>query len=54
LAAKSYIRTEDKIELKRIWYTRNKVIHPSGTRPERAEVEVMIAFGNLFWPTCGS
>lgn len=44
LAAKSYIRPEDKIELQRVWQTRNKVVHPSGKRPERAEVEVMIDF----------
>ena len=44
LAAKGYIRPEDKPELKRIWLTRNKVVHPSGKRPERAEVEVMIDF----------
>ena len=44
LAEKGYIRLEDKPELKRIWFTRNKVVHPSGNRPEREEVEVMIDF----------
>ena len=44
LAEKGYIRQEDKPELKRIWSTRNKVVHPSGKRPEREEVEVMIDF----------
>jgi len=44
LAEKGYIRQEDKPELKRIWFTRNKVVHPSGKRPEREEVEVMIDF----------
>jgi hypothetical protein len=44
LAEKGYIRLEDKPELKRIWSTRNKVVHPSGKRPEREEVEVMIDF----------
>jgi hypothetical protein len=44
LAEKGYIRREDKPELKRIWSTRNKVVHPSGKRPEREEVEVMIDF----------
>jgi hypothetical protein len=44
LAEKGYIRQEDKPELKRIWFTRNKVIHPSGERPQREEVEVMIDF----------
>jgi hypothetical protein len=44
LAIKGYIRPEDKIELQRVWQTRNKVVHPSGKRPERAEVEVMIDF----------
>ena len=44
LAEKGYIRQEDKPELKRIWFTRNKVIHPAGTRPQREEVEVMIDF----------
>ena len=44
LADKGYIRQEDKPELKRIWFTRNKVIHPAGTRPQREEVEVMIDF----------
>lgn len=42
LATKGYIRPEDKIELQRVWQTRNKVVHPSGKRPDRAEVEVMI------------
>lgn len=44
LAGRGYIRSEDKIELQRIWQTRNRVVHPSGKRPERAEVEVMIDF----------
>ena len=42
LEAKGYIRPEDKVELQRVWDTRNKVVHPSGERPERVEVEVMI------------
>jgi hypothetical protein len=44
LRAKGYIRPEDKVELQRVWGTRNKVIHPSGKRAEREEVEVMIDF----------
>lgn len=44
LVAKHYIRPEDKIELQRVWRTRNKVVHPEGARAERAEVEVMIDF----------
>jgi len=44
LAEKGYIRQEGKPELKRIWSTRNKVVHPSGKRPEREEVAVMIEF----------
>jgi hypothetical protein len=42
LAAKGFIRPEDKIELQRVWQTRNRVVHPSTKRPEREEVEVMI------------
>lgn len=30
LAEKGYVRQEDKPELRRIWLTRNKVIHPPG------------------------
>jgi len=33
LGAKGIIRTEEKIELIRIWKTRNKVVHPAGSRP---------------------
>ena len=42
LATDNHIRLEDKCELKRIWSTRNKVVHPSGPRAEREEVAVMI------------
>lgn len=42
LEAKGYIRPEDKVELERVWDTRNKAVHPSGKRAEREEVEVMI------------
>lgn len=42
LADKGTIRVEDKIDLDSVWKTRNKVVHPLGSRPERAEVEVMI------------
>ena len=44
LGAKGYIRPEDKVELQRVWDTRNKVVHPTGERAEREEVEVMIDF----------
>jgi hypothetical protein len=42
LEAKRYVRPEEKVELQRVWETRNKVVHPTGERPERVEVEVMI------------
>jgi hypothetical protein len=44
LEATGYIRPEDKVELQRVWNTRNKVVHPAGKRAEREEVEVMIDF----------
>ena len=44
LGEKGYIRPEDKVELQRVWDTRNKVVHPAGERAEREEVEVMIDF----------
>jgi hypothetical protein len=42
LANESKIRLEDKAELKRIWETRNRAVHPRRKRPEREEVDVMI------------
>lgn len=42
LGAKRHIRPEDKVELQRVWDTRNKVVHPAGERAQREEVEVMI------------
>lgn len=44
LADKGSIRVEDKIDLDCVWKTRNKVVHPLGSRPEREEVEVMIDY----------
>jgi hypothetical protein len=37
-----YIRWEDNDHLVSIWKMRNRVVHPSGPRPESAEVGVMI------------
>jgi len=42
LASHNVIRLEDKPELKRIWETRNRVVHPDRKRPEPEEVEAMI------------
>jgi hypothetical protein len=44
LATKGYIRLEQKTDLYSIWETRNKVVHPSGRRAEREEVDIMIDY----------
>jgi hypothetical protein len=42
LAIKQKISLPEKVELRRVWETRNAAVHPGGSLPTRASVDVMI------------
>jgi len=42
LELKQRISAPEKVELRRVWETRNAAVHPGGSAPTRAEVDVMI------------